>query len=277
MKTWIACGPALICCMAFAQQPAPKLSFEVVSIKPSAPQPMNQMRMQRSSDPGRVRFNSFSLRDYIRLAYRIKDFQVQGPEWIDSARFDVEGKFPEGATEAQVPEMLKSMLEDRFKLTVHRETKDHAVFALVAAKGGPKLKPAEAPAEGAPAGRGGRGGGMTVQVDDQGAHLKASGATLASLAEMLSRFAERPVVDMSGIEGQYDFDLLLSPEALRAGRGGPAITGPARGDNGSPADAASSGPGTVHEAVQSYGLKLEPRKAAMDMVIVDHIERTAEN
>jgi uncharacterized protein (TIGR03435 family) len=266
MKTWIVCASIAACSLALAQQPAAKIAFDVVSIKPSAPQPMNQIRMGRSSDPGRARFTAFSLRDYVRVAYRVKDFQVQGPEWMDSARFDVEGKFPEGATEAQVPEMLQSMLADRFKLTVHTEKKDHAVFALVASKGGAKLKPAENPTEGAPGGRGGPGrGGVMMQVDDAGAHLKAPSATLANLTEVMSRFSERPIVDMTGIEGQYDFDLVLSTEAIRGGRGpgGPA-----------PTDAASDGPGTIHEAVQKYGLKLEPRKMAMDIVTVDHIEKT---
>jgi uncharacterized protein (TIGR03435 family) len=287
------CALLVSCCAALGQQPAAKISFEVVSIKPAAPSPMGQMRMNRGGDPGRARFSNFSLRDYIRVAYRVKDFQVEGPEWIDNARFDVEGKFPEGATEAQVPEMLQSMLADRFKLTLHRNTKEHAIFALVAGKGGPKLKASEAApgdggAPGGDPGRGGRGGmprgGMMMQIDDAGAHLKASGVTLATLAEMISRFTEQPVVDMSGIEGQYDFDLLLAPEALRNGAGG---GGGGRGPGpigGAPApqseganpvpQAQSSRAGTMHEAVQAYGLKLEPRKAQMEILSVDHIEKT---
>jgi uncharacterized protein (TIGR03435 family) len=275
------CALLVLCCLAFAQQPA-KLAFEVVSIKPSELQAMNQLRMTRSSDPGRARFGAFSLKDYIRIAYRVKDFQVQGPDWMDNVRFDVEGKFPEGATEDQVPDMLQAMLADRFKLSIHRETKEHAVFALVAGKGGPKLSAtAAAPpqSDGGPsAGRGGLPrGAMRVEVDDQGAHLKSNGVTLAGLTELLSRFSERPVVDMSGIEGQYDFDLLLSMDAIRAGRGGAVMAhGPAPSGDGppSPAGAASEGVGTIHEAVQKYGLKLEPRRAPMEMIVVDHLEKT---
>ena len=238
----------LFCLPVFAQ------SFEVVSIKAAQPSPMNQIQMRQSSDPGMVRYSNHSLRDLIRIAYRIKDFQVQGPEWMDTARFDVTGKLPAGASEQQVPEMLQSMLTDRFKMTVHREKSDHAVFALVAAKGGPKLKAAENPvASGAPRGR------MQVEVGDDGAHVKAASVTLSGLSEMISRFSERPIVDMSGIEGQYDFDLVLSPEALRAARGGGAEAAPSQG--------------TIHEALEKYGLKLEPRKAAMDTVVVDHVEK----
>src|SRR5579872_1576528 len=238
----------LFCLPVFAQ------SFEVVSIKAAEPSPANQIRMRQSSDPGMVHYGNHALRDLIRIAYRLKDFQVEGPQWIDSARFDVTGKLPAGATEQQVPEMLQSMLADRFKLVAHRDNKDHAIFALVAAKGGPKLKAAENPvADGAPRGR------MSMEVDDSGAHLKAASVTLSSLSEMISRFSERPIIDMSGIQGQYDFDLVLSPEALQAARGGGAETAPSHG--------------TVQDAVEKYGLKLEPRKAAMDTLVIDHIEK----
>lgn len=290
MKQWMVLATAVACGAAFCQEPAAKLSFEVVSIKPAAPQAPNQMRMLRGGDPGRARFTGFSLRDYIRIAYRVKDFQVEGPEWIDSDRFDVEGKLPEGTSESQEPEMLQTMLEERFHLKLHRETKDHAIFALVPGKGGPKLKPTEAKAvvggnlAGPPPLPSGRGAlprnAMMMQIDDQGAHIKAAGVTLGQLSEMLSRFTERPVVDMTKIDGQYDFDLVISPENLR-GRGGPGggmmMMGPPPGAGGGegdrPADAPMTG-GTIPEAVERYGLKLEPRKAAMEILVVDHIEKT---
>ena len=185
--------------------------------------------------------------------------------------------------------MLQTMLADRFHLVLHRETKDHAIFALVAAKGGPKLKVSQAAAvvggglSGPPNGPRGKGpmprGGMMMQVDDQGAHLKASGVTLASLAEILSRFTERPVVDMTKIDGQYDFDLVISPENLRAGRGGPGGTmmGPplgAEGGAGRAPDMPKESGGTIQEAVERYGLKLEPRKAAMEILVVDQLDKT---
>lgn len=294
MKQWIIMATAVACGAAFCQEPAAKLSFEVVSIKPSAPQPMNQMRMMRGGDPGRARFTGFSLRDYIRIAYRVKDFQVEGPAWIDSDRFDVEGKLPEGASESQEPEMLQSMLEERFHLQLHRETKDHAIFALVPGKGGPKLKATEAkPAAGGnlagppplPRGRGAAlpRNAMMMQIDDQGAHVKAAGVTLGQLAEMLSRFTERPVVDMTKIDGEYDFDLVIAPDQLRGAGGGAMMMGPPPGaggggagggaESGRPADAPTAG-GTIPEAVERYGLNLEPRKAAMEILVVDRIDKT---
>ena len=231
--------------------------------------------MNRGGDPGRARFSNFSLRDYIRVAYRVKDFQVEGPEWIESARFDVEGKFPEGATEAQVPEMLQSMLADRFKLTLHRNTKEHAIFALVAGKGGPKLKaseavPADGGAPGRDSGRGGRGGmprgGMTMEIDDAGAHLKASGVTLATLAEMI--FAVHRATGGGHVGDRRAVRLRSSPWRRKALRNGPGPAGGGRGPGpigGAPApqseganpvpQAQSSRAGTMHEAVQAYGLE----------------------
>lgn len=239
--------------------------------------------VRMSADAGMLRYTNVSLKDCIRVAYRVKDFQVQGPDWLGSARFDIVAKLPDGVSQDQVPEMLVSLLAERFKLTVHRESKEHAVYALVAAKGGPKLKPAETPApDAAPAADGPRPpgapprGAMMMMMDPGGMHLKASSATLPGLAEAISRFCERPVVDKTGIAGQYDFDLVFAPETTRGMRAlgdghmpPPPGDGPPRGDSEAPPEKA----GTIYEAVQRYGLKLEPRKDNLDILTIDHIEK----
>jgi uncharacterized protein (TIGR03435 family) len=103
---------------------------------------------------------SFSLRDLIRTAYEVKDFQISGADSLGSAmdaeRFNIQATLPAGATEKQVPQMLQTLLAERFKLVIHRETKDQSIYALIVAKGGPKLKDAEpdpppAPADATPA------------------------------------------------------------------------------------------------------------------------------
>ena len=76
-------------------------------------------------------------------AYSVKDYQVTCPAWMDEQRFDISAKLPDGATKDQAPEMLQNLLKERFKVTLHREKKDHPIYALVAGKNGPKLKPAE--------------------------------------------------------------------------------------------------------------------------------------
>jgi len=235
------------------------------------------------ADAGMLRYSNVSLKDCIRVAYTIKDFQIEGPDWIGNTRFDIVAKLPEGSSTDQIPEMLQSLLADRFKLTYHRDTKEHAIYALVAEKGGPKLKPADtgsmvpaAPQAGNP-GRGGvPRGGMMMMIDNEGAHLKAPATTLSRVGEMLSRFTDRPVVDMSGVQGDYEFDLVFAPEAAHGGVGGGGRgTAPGPGGDGGPApiEGASDKAGSIYDSVKKYGLKLEARKAPMEILTVDHLEQ----
>src|SRR5947209_7412353 len=129
---------------AFGQTPATPPAFEVASIKAAAPPVNGRMMIRMAGDPGRVDYANVSLRDVIRIAYGVKEYQVSGPDWISATRFDILAKLPEGAPREEVPQMLQTLLAERFKLTVHRETKEHSMYALVVGKNGPKLKPAEA-------------------------------------------------------------------------------------------------------------------------------------
>ncbi len=292
MRSWILCTFFLSCCVTFGGQPPAtgpqpnsavqseqKPAFEVASIKPSEPMPMGRMRITMGADAGMVRYTNVALKDCIRVAYRVKEFQIEGPDWLGSERFDILAKLPAGSSQDQIPEMLQALLAERFKLALHRDTKEHAIYALVAAKGGPKLKAAEVavgdPASGKPAGAGAPRGNVSIMAGPNGAHLKAPSATLSNLAEMISRFSERPVVDMTGIQGQYDFDLVFSPETMRSMPGGmKGPMGPPPGGERLPADAVAERAGSIYDSVQRYGLKLEPRKAPMEILVVDHIEKT---
>lgn len=287
MKSWILCAFLLSCLAAWSQPPQEKPAFEVASIKPADPSPMGKMQIGMNADAGMLRYNNVSLKDCIRVAYRVKDYQVEGPAWISDTRFNIVAKLPAGSSEDQIPEMLQTLLADRFKLTLHRETKEHAIYALVVAKGGPHLTPAEVPTgEAAPGGNGVRRGAgrglMMMRMGPDGVHLKAASSTLAGLGEMASRFTDRPIVDMTGIQGQYDFDLVFSPETMRNMPGGMMRgpgpgPGPVGGGGGEPkqgADMPSDAGGTIYEAVERYGLKLVPRKAPMEILTVDHIEKT---
>jgi uncharacterized protein (TIGR03435 family) len=247
-----------------------------------------------------LRYTNVSLLEVLRTAYRVKEFQIEGPDWLSSERFDITAKFPEGATQEQVPEMLQSLLVERFGLTVHNDTKEHAIYALVVGKNGPTLKPAEnaptdnnasaassgGPAPVPPTPGGGprtadvtamanRPGAMMMMMGPNGMHMKTPAITLTGLADALSRFAERPIVNQTGIEGRYDFELDFMPEktaGMRKMGGMPpppnAPTGEAHG-----ADPGGEPAATIYEAVQRYGLKLEPRKAAMPVLVIDHIEK----
>jgi len=268
-------------CLGFGPRPP---AFEVASIKPAAPPSMGKIMVRMNADGGMLRYTNVTLRDCIRTAYRVKEFQIEGPDWIGGARFDIVAKLPDGSSKDQIPEMLQGLLAERFKLALHRDTKEHPIYSLVTARGGAKLKtPEVATADAAtaldkPEKDGPPRGAVMMRMDPGGAHLKASSTTLGDLAEMISRFVERPVVDMTGIEGQYDFDLVFSPETMRGMRGmpGPMPPPPGAGDHasGNATSTPAEGAVSIFESVQRYGLKLEPRKAPVELLIIDHVEKT---
>src|SRR6476620_8172887 len=112
-------------------QPAVTPTFEVASIKPAPPPGGNNMMVRMGGDPGRIDYANVSLKDVIRLAYRVKNYQIAGPDWLESARFNIVAKLPEGSSREQIPEMLQALLAERFKLALHRETKELPVYGLV--------------------------------------------------------------------------------------------------------------------------------------------------
>ena len=291
---------------AMGQTPAPPLpAFEVASVKPAAPLNRGQLlsgqgHVGMKIDAARVDIGSMSLADLIRVAYRVKPYQISGPDWMASERFDVLAKLPEGASREQVPEMLQALLAERFKLTVHRESKEYAVYALVVGKSGPKLKeaapdaevPASVPGDVNPQIRvNGRGEGMSVEISGGGigtAHmsmgpngnmrLEAPKMSMPALAETLSRFFDRPVVDLTELKGSYQVTLDLSLEDLRNAGRNAGLLAPGMGggrDGARPAADAASDPGgaSIFAAVQQLGLRLEPRKTPVDLIVIDHMER----
>ena len=283
---------AFVVCLSVAAafgQAGDKVAFEVASIKPAPQQAMNQIRIGMQADGGMLRYTNVSIKEMVRVAYKVKDFQIEGPDWMGSTRFDINAKFPAGATEDQVPEMLQALLAERFKLILHKDSQERPVYAMVVGKNGPKLKAAEVqtdnvappggpPAAGVPgAGAAVRPGGpvprgaMMLMMDPAGMHFKAASATLAQFAEAISRFTERPVQDMTGLPGQYEFDMTFTPEVTR---GMPRMMGPPPGAGGDrPAEPVEHAESIV-DAVQHYGLKMEPRKSAVDILTIDHIEKT---
>jgi uncharacterized protein (TIGR03435 family) len=249
-----------------------------------------------------------ALVDLIASAYKVKNFQVAGPEWIKTERFDIMAKLPEGANKDQVPEMLQALLADRFKLTIHRDTKDHAIYALIVAKGGPKLKdspPDVVVPEDAPPPKEEKGtqtvdmgqGKMTVRQDGNGGavvkgpngmtqkvsmangtmHMELSKSTMEQMVEALSRFVDRPVVDMTELKGNYQIALDLSMDDLKNAMKSVGVTMPAGalpGDGKAEDGASDPGASSIFRSVQEMGLKLDPRKAPIELIVVDHLEKT---
>jgi uncharacterized protein (TIGR03435 family) len=262
----LAIAPGAVFC-----QSEGKLEFEVASIKPAPPQPMNQMRVMMGGDPGRINLSNVSLMDMIRQAYQVKDYQISGPAWMNTTRFDVVAKIPPNSTREQVPQMMQSLLADRFKLTLHRDRKELPVYALVVGKNGPKLKEAEDSGGPVPQGPGGGlfpGGRGIVQMGR--GRLTAKRSTLAGFAEILSRQMDRPVVDETQIKGLYDFTLEWTPDERQRSQFMPGGGPP---PEAAPPPSSSSGPDVFAAVQEQLGLKMEAKKSPVETLVIDHVEK----
>src|ERR1035438_4387245 len=157
IRTIASAGLALfISSMAFGQSTAAPPSFEVASVKVAEqPKPDAQGRLfifrgcsggllPRSTDPGTLTCNNMPLRQLLVTAYGLKNYQVEGPAWLDTDGYDIVAKVPAGTTKEQFSLMLQSLLAERFKVTVHRETRNMQVYVLSIGKGGPKVKEVDA-------------------------------------------------------------------------------------------------------------------------------------
>ena len=196
-----------------------------------------------TSDPGRIRYNFMSLKTLLMNAYDVKGFQISGPTWLDSERFDIQATMPPETTKEQLRVMLQNLLAERFALKVHHETKELPMYSLVVAKSGPKMKesaPEEAPKEGAepaplppppqpgqikmgadgfpilPNIAGGRGGIFMMMMPNR-ARLMGNKQTMKDLATRLSDMLSKPVIDMTELTAKYDFTLTYSPEGMNSG------------------------------------------------------------
>jgi uncharacterized protein (TIGR03435 family) len=303
----IGAGLLLVAGSAFAQTPAALLAFDVASIKPSgAPDPQKmmsgQMHIGLKITGNTVDIGFQTLGDLIGMAYKVKYYQIQGPDWMTpgAPRFDIVAKMPEGATKEQMPEMLQTLLADRFKLTVHHSSKDNQVYALIVGKNGVKMKesPPDEPAPAAdgsapPAAtgmtvKGTPESGMTINNGPNGTqkmtmangmmHLETSKMSMSQFAETLSRFLDHPVVDMTELKGNYQVALDISMEDMMNAAKAAGMQAPpagAMGGRGGGAAEAASDPGvsSLFNNVQQLGLKLESRKSPVESIVIDHLEK----
>jgi uncharacterized protein (TIGR03435 family) len=273
----------LLAAAALGQTAPPRLEFEVASIKPSPPPSAGQVLAGIKIDGAQLHSRSLALRDYIQSAYKVKNYQVEGPAWLGSERYEIDAKLPAGATREQVPEMLQSLFSDRFELKVHRETKDFPVYGLVVAKGGLKVEEVPIDTEeikkgnvdvAATAGAGGTsvalGHGSSFSINANGT-ISGAKLTMQMLADLLARFTDKPVVDMTDRKGGFTFTLTFTPEEFRAMmiRAAIAAGQPLPPEALRLLDGVSDD--SLFSALESIGLKLENRKAPLEVLVVDHI------
>jgi uncharacterized protein (TIGR03435 family) len=269
---------------AFAQV-SPRPEFEVATIRPSTLGPQDGVTAGVRIDGAQVRCVALTLKDYVGIGYRVKLYQISGPDWIGSVRFDISATFPAGGA-SQFTEMLQHLLEDRFQIKVHREKKDFPVYVLEVAKGGLKMQESapDPNAEDAQAPLtvtgGGSAQGVSVNLGRGSSYtfgnnkFEAKRLTMTALAGNLERFLDRPIVDMTDLKGSYDFALDVTPEDYRAMLIHAAV---AAGVSLPPEalrllDGASTP--SLFDAMQKVGLKLDARKAPLDMVVVDDARKT---
>ena len=253
------------------QQEGNQPRFEVASVKSSDPNPSSPLFIGMSADGAMVKYTNITLQDCIRGAYRVRDFQIVGPDWMTKARFEINARLPAGTSADQIPEMLQALLAERFKLEIRREMREHKVYALVVGDGGAKLKPAEAQTDNNSVKALGPDGKPRDLIEyglrADGLWINAPAASIASLVWLMSRFTTWPVVDMTGIKGNYKFNLTFAPETTS---NLPTGTAPGLDAAATPVEPISS----VFDAVKPYGLRLEARKAPMETLIVTHLEKT---
>ncbi len=210
---------------------------------------------------GRFISNGATLKDLVGFAYDVRGHQISGgPSWLDTTKYNIEGKaenpssIPPGFAAAEsFRTMVRSLLNDRFKLAVHRQSREEPIYRLRVAKGGEKLKEAKSlvPSGLFPA----RG------------HVEGKAASLALLARYLAGPAGRVVADETGLHDRYDFTLTYAPDL-------PAV---ALGDASNPLPAAEAVPDIFTALQEQLGLKLEPGRGPVEALVIDHAEKLAEN
>ena len=168
-------------CGAYGQSAAAPTAFEVASVRLNR---SDSGSSRFSSNKGSVRSTNVSLRDFIKWAYGVKDYQVMGPDWLASQKFDIVAKAERPVSDKQLMAMLQALLAERFKLAIHRETKERAVYELVVGKNGSRLHEVEAGPQHSTGGRG---------------SLSAQKMSMSQLADSLSRTVSLPVLNMTGI------------------------------------------------------------------------------
>jgi uncharacterized protein (TIGR03435 family) len=260
-----AAGLLIVTSLIFGQSPAarPKFDeFEVATIKPTPPDTLGRwIRMQSTHQ---LAAKNHTLKTLLAAAYNLSPQAISGgPAWVDSEHYDIVAKAP-GEVRPTLDEqmaMLRRLLADRFKLTFHREQKELSVYMLTVAKNGSKLREStlspDTPPEGPPP--------LVFTVSPEVVTLPGRNAAMAELASVLQRAAlAYPVLDRTGLAARYDFDLEFTPDETLFG----GMLGKGPDD--------STKPGLFAALQQQLGLRLEPAKGLVAVLVIDHAERPSD-
>jgi uncharacterized protein (TIGR03435 family) len=255
-----------------AQQDTTPLAFEVASVKVARPftPGAGAARGCSKANPAMVRCNGITLKMLLMWAYGMdwqqqRSYQIQGPDWIDSESYDVMAKLPEGVAGDKLPAMLQVLLAERFRLKLHKESHILPGYELSAAKGGAKLKQvdvAKLPGTLAPGNGKGRptplngmpNGVLAMSSRAGGVRVARGNVTMEQLTNYLTGQLNCPVFDGTGLKGTYGIDLSYVPDEM----GGADASAPVA---------------TLAQALQALGLKLDPKKAPVDVIVIDRANK----
>jgi uncharacterized protein (TIGR03435 family) len=214
--------------------------FEVAAIKPSN---ADAGHSGFDTDGGSFTASNVTLKRCIMSAYGIGPNQVVGgPEWLDAERFQITAKADHPPKGQELMLMQQTLLADRFKLALHRETRPMHAYVIEVAKNGPKLE---------------KGGGEGSSTDSGRGQIKARNCSMDRLAQGLARQMDLPVVNHTGLEGVYNFTLQWTPESAEA--------------------KADAGPSIFTAIQEQLGLRLRAETAPVEVLVIDHAERPTEN
>jgi uncharacterized protein (TIGR03435 family) len=206
----------------------------------------------------------------LALAYGVERYQVIGPDWLDSQRFDITATILRGATKDEVNAMLRHLLAERFRVSLHHETRDLPVYELTVGTRGPKglrasvedpsplpvtPEPSQSAKNGLPQLAPGRPS-IPITSQEGVAHLTVRTQTFAAFAKFLTNQLRVPVVDKTGLTGAYDFILDFTPEV-----------------QGASVPSQDNGPSIYAALEEQLGLRLEQKKAPVDVLVVDHADK----
>jgi uncharacterized protein (TIGR03435 family) len=281
------------CLAAQSQTAGVTPAFEAASVKPAPPPNGSGMYINSNGGPGTPRPERYTAENMdfaglVMYAYDIKRFQISGPDWMRSERYNVSAIVPPNATKEQFRGMLQNLLAERFALKVHWEIREMPIYELVIDKGGPKLEdttpdddptnadqaaPTNQPRsnktpDGFPSLPEGKAPMMLMMSTNNGPAIamRAHNESAEGIASMLSHQVDHPVRDATGLKGKYDFTIYWLTRSISHSN--------SADPNGSPTPEADSPGPTLFEAIQQQlGLKLERNKGPVPVLVIDHVEK----
>ena len=250
----------------FCAQSAQAPSYEVASIKIDHGDPNRPITWDETPDG--LMISNVMLELLIRQAYGIQSYQIESaPEWASKEEYDISARIDDAETrhlrtltkeqaQAERRLMLQALLADRFQLAVHHETKEGPVYALVVAKNGPKFQEANPPTR------------PEMPISMGGGLLTFKGAPMSTLVRLTAQVIGRPVLDHTGLTGNYAFSLKWTPDEFDL---------PANAQQSGEISAEPTGTSIFTVIQDQLGLKLESTKAPIDSLVIDQVSRPSPN